>query len=110
MVKKTWILRKHLSKRPLSFTSPTSSPWPSPFIEVAWVTCAARFHRIARLWTSNEDQEAAVMAQSVVEVIRFLGGFFRGPGSSGMTGFEGVWFFENGRIPMFFYCQKELTT
>ena len=58
--------------------------------EIAWVTCAARFHRIARLWTSNEDQEAAVMAQSVVEVIRFLGGFFTGPGSSGMTGFEGV--------------------
>eukprot|EP00434_Breviolum_minutum_P004619 symbB.v1.2.004070.t1/scaffold229.1/size262426/13 len=31
------------------------------------VNISTAFHRIARLWTSNEDQEAAVMAQSVVE-------------------------------------------
>jgi hypothetical protein len=31
------------------------------------VSPRCRFHRIARLWTSNEDQEAAMMAQSVVE-------------------------------------------
>ena len=64
-------------KTPIVLHKSPQVRWPSPFIEVAWVTCAARFHRIARLWTSNEDQEAAVMAQSVVEVIRFLGGFLR---------------------------------
>eukprot|EP00435_Cladocopium_sp_Y103_P030619 s1357_g7.t1 len=31
------------------------------------VNISTAFHRIARLWTSNEDQEAALMAQSVVE-------------------------------------------
>jgi len=31
------------------------------------VNISTAFHRIARLWTSNEDQEAAMMAQSVVE-------------------------------------------
>ena len=30
-------------------------------------SCEPRFHRIARLWTNNEDQEAALAAQRIVE-------------------------------------------